>query len=362
MKILFVVRTLGEGGASKQLAMTANALASFGHDVSIFSYYSNAPFQKLNETIKYIPQKKLSSSKLSEYLFSAFRVRRVIKEEHPDVVVGWRCNAGCFSVLAAIGLKCKVVFSERTDPYMEKSLALKISAWICGFSDGGVFQLEAVRKYYKSLYSKSIVIPNPIDYKCDRDDRKIDYEKRPLKIAFVGRMFMPQKRQDIALAAFEIFSKDFPDFELHFYGDGRDLSKVKAIVSEKKLEKKVFLHGIIKNITDEIRDARMLLLTSDYEGIPNVILEAFAAGVPVVSTDCSPGGAKFLIGDDENGLLAPIGDAKAIAQKMTKLVDDFQLASKYIENGRRKLQEFVPEEICKNWEKYLLGIVEGDFL
>lgn len=359
MKILFVVRTLGEGGASKQLAMTANALASFGHDVSIFSYYSNAPFQKLNETIKYIPQKKLSSSKLSEYLFSAFRVRRVIKEEHPDVVVGWRCNAGCFSVLAAIGLKCKVVFSERTDPYMEKSLALKISAWICGFSDGGVFQLEAVRKYYKSLYSKSVVIPNPIDYKFDRDDRKIDYEKRPLKIAFVGRMFMPQKRQDVALSAFEIFLKDFPDFELHFYGDGQDLSKVKAIVSEKKLEKKVFLHGIIKNITDEIRNARMLLLTSDYEGIPNVILEAFAAGVPVVSTDCSPGGAKFLIGDDENGLLAPVRSPVAIAEKMKEVASDEDAAKKMIVNGRKKLSSFAPHEIFRKWEDFLLDTVRS---
>ena len=353
MKFLFVVRTLGEGGASKQLAMTANALASFGHDVSIFSYYSKDPFQKLNETIKYIPQKKLSSSKLSEYLFSAFRVRRVIKEERPDVVVGWRCNAGCFSVLAAIGLKCKVVFSERTDPYMEKSLALKISAWICGFSDGGVFQLEAVRKYYKSLYSKSIVIPNPIDYKCDRDDRKIDYEKRPLKIAFVGRMFMPQKRQDIALAAFEIFSKNFPDFELHFYGDGRDLSKVKAIVSEKKLEKKVLFHGIIKNVIDEIRDARMLLLTSDYEGIPNVVLEAFVAGIPVVSTDCSPGGARFLLGDDENGLLAPVGDPIRVAQKMGEIADNLEEALRLIRCGRERLKEFGPEKIFFRWEDYL---------
>lgn len=360
MKFLFVVRTLGEGGASKQLAMTANALASFGHDVSIFSYYSKDSFQKLNETIKYIPQKKLSSSKLSEYLFSAFRVRRVIKEERPDVVVGWRCNAGCFSVLAAIGLKCKVVFSERTDPYMEKSLALKISAWICGFSDGGVFQLEAVRKYYKSLYSKSVVIPNPIDYKFDRDDRKIDYEKRPLKVAFVGRMFMPQKRQDIALAAFEIFSKDFPDFELHFYGDGRDLLKVKTIVSEKRLEKKVFFHGIIKNVIDEIRDARMLLLTSDYEGIPNVILEAFVAGVPVVSTDCSPGGAKFLIGDDECGSLAPVRAPIAIAKKMKEIACDEDVAKKMIANEQKKLSLFTPHEIFRKWEGFLLDTVRGD--
>ncbi|MBR6123605.1 glycosyltransferase, partial [Candidatus Saccharibacteria bacterium] len=112
-------------------------------------------------------------------------------------------------------------------------------------------------------------------------------------------------------------------------------------------------HGIIKNVIDEIRDARMLLLTSDYEGIPNVVLEAFVAGIPVVSTDCSPGGARFLLGDDENGLLAPVGDPIRVAQKMGEIADNLEEALRLIRCGRERLKEFGPEKIFFRWEDYL---------
>ncbi len=100
----------------------------------------------------------------------------------------------------------------------------------------------------------------------------------------------------------------------------------------------------------------MLVLTSDYEGIPNVILEAFAAEVPVISTDCSPGGARLLLGDDENGLLAPIGDAQKIAIQMQHIVDDEHLAQTFISKGCAKLNDFRPEVIFDKWDEYLKNI------
>lgn len=355
MKILFVIRDMVVGGAGKQLALTANALVQQGHEVSIYTYFGGPCQHKLDRSINYIEQKPIPNSKIKEYLFSIFHIRKQMKIVKPDIVISWRCNAGCFTVLAAVGLPLKTVFSERTDPYTETSLALKISSWICNFSDGGVFQLEKVREYYKRLYKKSTVIPNPIN-KNIIISNPTPYDKRLKKIVHVGRMEISQKRQDVMLNAFEIFVKQHPDYTLHFYGDGRDFNKVKLLAAEKNLLNNVIFHGDIPNITNVVQDAKMLVLTSDYEGIPNVILEAFAIGVPVVSTNCSPGGAKLLLGNNRNGLLADIGNFQEIAFLMHQIISEKHLAEKIIANGLAKLKEFSTDVIFAKWNDYLTKI------
>ena len=355
MKILFVIRDMVTGGAGKQLALTANALAEKGHSVAVYTYFGGPLEHKLDERVQYIAQTPVPTNKIAEYVFSPIHIRKTIKKLLPDVVISWRCNAGCFTVLAAIGLNVKTVFSERTDPYTETSLALKISSWICGFSNGGVFQLEKVRQYYNRLYNKSVVIHNPFDENI-RITGNIPYGNRLKDVVCVGRMMLPHKRQDLALAAFNEFLKKNPDYTLHFYGDGRDFEKVKILASQYGLKDNVVFHGSEKNIPEKIKNAKCLLLTSAYEGIPNVILEAFAAGVPVVSTDCSPGGAIMLIGDDENGLIAKKDDAKSIAEAMDKIVNDEKLAETFIEKGRKRLLDFEPSKIFDKWDVYLKNV------
>lgn len=356
MNILFVVRTLGYGGASKQLALLANALSCYNHKVFVYSYCANENKQTFAPVVTYIPEKNFPQSKAKEYLCSVFNIRRKIKEIGPDVVISWRCNAGCLAKIASLGLNAKTIFCERTDPYTETSIALKISAFVCCFSDGGVFQLEHVREYYKRLYNKSVVIPNPIGLDCE-NDFVVPYGRRPQRIAFVGRMVISQKRQDVALDAFKFFLRGYPDYELHFYGDGNDFEEIKKIAVQKELGKSVVFHGAVKNVIDEIQNAKVLLVSSDYEGIPNVILEAFVAGVPVVSTDCSPGGARVLIDDDENGFLAPVGDAEKLANKMSDIVRNEELAKKFIANGRAKLKKFAPDVVFQQWNEYLIQMI-----
>lgn len=340
------------GGAGKQLALTANALAGKGHSVAVYTYFGGPLEHKLDKNVQYIAQFPVPANKIAEYIFSPIHIRKSIKTLQPDIVISWRCNAGCFTVLASIGLNVKTVFSERTDPYTETSLALKISAIVCCFSNGGVFQLEKVRQYYKRLTNKSIVIHNPFDENI-RIIGNIPYANRLKDIVFVGRMFLSQKRQDLALAAFKVFLKKNPNYTLHFYGDGCDFEKVKILASQYGLNNDVVFHGSEKNIPEKIKNAKCLLLTSAYEGIPNVILEAFAAGVPVVATDCSPGGARMLIGDDENGLITKKDDASSIAETMDKLVNDEKLAEAFIEKGRKRLRDFEPCKVFDKWDEYL---------
>ena len=356
MKILFVVRSIGLGGATKQLALTANALAERGHCVGVFTYDWTERNALLSDRVVYMPVAKVSNGKIEEYFRSPFLIRKAIKQFQPDVTVSWRTNCGCFTVLAAMGLPTKVVFSERTDPFMETSTALKIAGWVCNFSDGGVFQTENAKNYYKRLANKSVVIPNPFQYPKELPDVR-SWEERNKEIVMPARFFLVQKRHDVLFDMFKIVLKSYPEYKLALYGDGPDKDKVKRLVTEKALEDTVIFKGVVADVVDAIKNSKLLVLSSDYEGIPNVILEAFAAGVPVVTTDCSPGGARILIDDGKEGYIVPIRDSKALSEKAIRVLENKQIAESFIVNGRAKLDAFKTDVIINKWENYLWKFV-----
>ena len=357
MKILFIVRSIGYGGASKQLALTANAMAKRGHDVAIYSYNMNVLKQELDSKVKYIPQSELCRNKLEEYLFSPWRIRREIQRRKADIVVSWRANAGCFTSLACLGLNhVKHVFSERTDPYTETSFFLKIATRLCRWADGGIFQTEMARDYYgQKMAKRSVVIPNPIPDNTVLPEI-VPIEQRQKKVAWVGRFFMKQKRMDVMVKAWAEVHKRLPDYKLVFYGDGSGMTQTQQMVREYGLEECVEFKGAVKGIIDIIKDHALLVMTSDYEGIPNTILEAFIAGVPVVTTDCSPGGARVLIEDGKNGIVVPIGNHKQLSEKILFVLDSPIIIGDFIDKSRTKLENFYPVQIFEQWNNYLCSI------
>ena len=216
------------GGAGKQLALTASSLVDRGHEVYLYTYVGASLEHRIDSRIIYIAEKNVPTSKLKEYLFTPFHIHRVINQVKPDIAISWRANAGCMLVLGAIGTGISTVFSERSDPYMETNMMLKIATKICDYSDGGVFQTSKARDYYHRLSSKSVVIPNPVG--LDLKFPKIEnIESRKKEIAWVGRIANKQKRMDIALKAFQIIHKQLPDYTLSFYGDGVDIQWIKKI-------------------------------------------------------------------------------------------------------------------------------------
>lgn len=115
-----------------------------------------------------------------------------------------------------------------------------------------------------------------------------------------------------------------------------------------------------KDIIDIIKYSRILVLSSDYEGIPNIIIEAFIAGTPVVATDCSPGGARLLIDNERNGFVVPMRDYKALAAQCVKVIEDPKLSNSFIQQSRTKLKLFEPQGIFKAWNEYLMKIGGGN--
>lgn len=355
MKILFVIRDMFTGGAGKQLALTAQALVDRGHSVFLYTYIGDTMEHVIDPRIIYIPEPHAPHNKILEYIYTPVHVHHQLKMVKPDIAISWRANAGCMLVLGAIGTNIKTIFSERTDPYMETNLMLKVATRICDFSDGGVFQTSMARDYYKKLSAKSVVIPNPISPNIVFPEI-VPIINRKKEIAWVGRFMNCQKRIDIALKAMKIIHKYKPEYTLALYGDGVDMGYAKKMVNNLGLNKCVEFHGVTNDVINVIKCSRLLMLSSDYEGIPNVIIEAFTSGTPVVSTDCSPGGARVLIDDGENGYIVPIRDYKMLACKVLQVIDDDAISTDFILKSREKLKEFDPQSLFDNWNTYIKKI------
>jgi glycosyltransferase involved in cell wall biosynthesis len=142
-------------------------------------------------------------------------------------------------------------------------------------------------------------------------------------------------------------------------GDGADKAKIQELIDQAGLSDCATLAGRVDDVEGAIVNARAFALSSDFEGIPNALIEALSVGVPSVATDCSPGGAALLIKDGENGFIVPRGDAKALAEKLAILVDDKETSERFAANGPAIAEEFAEEKIADMWEDYFKRLVKG---
>lgn len=357
--ILFVTDTFGYGGAEKQLAFVAEGLVARGYHIGICNLNIRGTHEGVREVDSRI---ELFTSNIeyrgsfrSNYDFSSF-VYNTAKKFRADLIVGFK-QLGCYASLAGKMLHIPSVISERADPYLAYKNAgflLRIKLWLINHADGGVFQTEQAKAFFgRRLQEKGTVIPNPVFIKGDIP--VIDYTTLPKTVVSLGRIDNYQKRLDVMLDAFSIFHATHPEYVLKIYGNGEDEDMVKQWILEKDLFKCVKMMGVSCNSIRDMSKEGMFLITSDFEGISNSLLEAMACGLPVVSTDHTPGGARLLINDGENGLLVPVEDVDALAKALARFADNPKLAEKCGRKAKEVLVRFAPEHIIDLWEKYLLN-------
>lgn len=351
-KILFITSALSYGGAGKMIAYLANAFAEFeDYNVSIYVELIPGVHYSMNPMINIIEESKHFKSYLFRHFLEIFQMRKRIKELNPDLVISFQTNQNAISVLASRGCHIPVIISERGDPYLHKNCLERMKHWVIGHAEGGVFQTQNAKACYGTqLQKRSVVIHNPNTVKAVVSPV---WNERRDEIAFVARFHILQKRQDIMVKAFNIVSKQDSRIKLVFYGQGEDQKHIEHLVDELGLSERVIFKGLVINIPEAIRNSKLFVLTSDFEGLPNALIEAMACGLPCISTDCSPGGARELIQDGVNGLIVPCGDAEAIAEKIIYLLNNPEVAEKIGHEAQKIVDKLEPSLIFGKWKNYV---------
>ncbi len=347
MKICFITSNLTGGGAERVIANLSNKMVELGHEVTILLTAS--------KEIEYEFDKRVRITQIGERTGHSIRGRvkrikmlRNYYKQHKDThFISMPTDTNLFAVLASIGLKVNLTVSERSNPneYPHR----KLRNFIYCFAKRFVLQTNDAKKCFSNRIQKlGCVIPNPVSGKYPEPfvgDRK-------KRIVAVGRLNYA-KNHKMLIEAFSCISKNYPDYELWIYGKGTLQEDLQKLCEEKEINNKVFFPGFSDRIKEEIYDASMYVLPSDFEGISNSLLEAMALGVPVISTDCPIGGSKMLIKSGVNGLLTPVGDTRAFANAMKQYLENPELANKMGREASKVKQDYQIDVIVEKWLQYI---------
>ncbi len=353
MRILMIIKWLHNSGAPKMFSWVANGLANQGHDVTVFTFHDyDGSTVTLSPKVRHI-HKSLDGVGL---IGKIKRIREEVKELKPDVSISFLLDSNVYNIFACVGTETKSVVCERSDPFKPHYYKLKFWKPWFRLADAAVFQLPKVAEFYSNIRGAKIVIPNPIINKGTTNCLPI--ENRSKKIVTHGRVDISQKRLDILVRAFALLHEHFPDYSLSIFGkddnpDCGNVMRLKNLASELDIDENVIFEGETLTPYESIKDAKIWVLASDYEGIPNSLIEAMSIGLPCVATDCSPGGARFLINDAVNGYVVARGDVVGLYKKMRYLLENPIVADR-IGNEAKKIKDLYSEkQILLQWENFL---------
>jgi len=358
MKIAFYINAIHEGGAERVMVNLASNFANEGDNVILITSFKDSWEYPYSAKIKryILEENKIFRSKIKRNIFRILELRKVLKVESPDCIVSFMAEPNYRAIIASHGLKIKTIISVRNDPNKEYpgKIGNLFGKKLLPLADGCVFQTsEAQRWFPKKLQDKSQIIFNAVK----EDFFEINRQVVKNTIVTCGRL-EEQKNHKMLINAFELVLKKHPDAKLMIYGEGKLRSDLTELIKSKGIEQNVLLCGNSNNVPEVLSKAEIFVLSSDYEGMPNALMEALAAGVPCISTDCPCGGPKSLITDKVNGRLISIKNEQQLANVLVELLDNKEMATGLGTEAQKRAFEFSPTKIYEAWHRYVKFVAD----
>ena len=344
MKIIFIIPNMTGGGTERVISLLSDEYVRKGFDVAIMQFAGYEHAYPLNDKVEDFSVAPKSNGNPFVMIRRLIAMRRCFRE-NPDSYIFAFCVMGAvFSVMTTWGMKRPILVAERNSPDSCNVKALR--NWAYRRALRITFQTEDGISYFPGeIAGKAVVIPNPVD----ADMPKPYTGSRSHRVVTAGRLHK-QKNHALLLEAFADFVKKFPDYELHIYGEGELEGRLKEQAARLQIGSRVVWHGFCPDVREQIKDAAMFVLSSDYEGISNSMLEALSMGIPTISTDCPIGGARIYIAPEESGLLVPVGDKAAMSEAMCRIASDGELAKRLSAGAVRIREKY---SVAKIAEKFL---------
>ena len=360
-KIMFVLPRMNGGGAERVISILANRLCD-RRDVTVLVLVSQESFYSLDDRVRFISADfKVNRtnrffriiSLAANFLRSVFFVRKQISKINPHIVFSVLEETDIVTYLAMLGKKETArVCSERNDPTKRSRLMQFILKKIYQNSDCLVCQSATVSDFYSNVPdSRKKVIPNPVDF-SKYPERVSEGEKK--RVVGVGRL-REQKNFRMLIDSFALVAEQHSDVDLVIYGEGSQREELERRISELGLEGRVELPGASRQVLADIRDATVFVMSSDYEGFPNALVEAIAVGVPVISTDFPTGIARDIIKEDV-GIVIPCGDKNALANALETLLSQPEKRRYIRENGYKSVCEFETDKVVEMWDELFASL------
>lgn len=351
--ICIVTRNMRAGGAERVIAQFLRFLVGSGHTATLILMEDTEMQYEIPPEVRVHTIGRRGKTALSDKLRAYRAVRKTVLAAAPDAVLAMPEEIGIYVLLALCGTKIRTVVSERNDPRVmpPRKITRFLRRVAYPFADGLIFQTEGAAAFFpERIRKKGIVLPNPLDGSrlpapfCGVRDKVI---------VGAGRLEV-QKNFPLLIAAFAGFYRKHTDYRLVIYGEGSLRGELEEAARRTGLPEGVIsLPGRVPDLAERMNSATAFVLSSDHEGMPNVLIEAMACGVPAVATDCKSGGPAALIEQGKNGVLCPVGDAAALTNALCRIADDPVFADTLSQNGVRIRNTLEMSRICTKWLTFL---------
>ena len=321
-KYLFVTNSLSSGGAERVVSIIASGMAEKGYDVHLILYKRVKNEYPISDKVRlHLLPKGNGENKIKYYTQKFIIMRKMIYEIRPDVIIPFLPDQVNHFFLASRFINIPFIYTVRNNPFLypESKNMRFVGKLVAVLSTGIFLQTAEQAKFFPKFTRKKIfVVPNPVSnvlIECN-------YQKREsiVEIATFGRL-SAQKNQRLLIRAFAMVYKTNKSIKLTLYGSGEEENNLKVLVKELGLEDAVTFRGRVSNVTDALMSTDLFVLSSQYEGMPNALMEAMAVGLPCISTDC-PTGPKDLIQNKENGILIKSNDVSALANAINYCLEN----------------------------------------
>ena len=343
MKVTFLIPSMAGGGAERVISELANEFVKEKIDTTILMTAEDECVYTLDSRVRLVSVGGISGGSMRKRLKRLADMRRYFRKNRDNILIAFEPDAAFFAAVAKTGLSMKMISSERNDPGSFGKQKTRKFAY--RHSDRIVFQTGDAKAYFPvNVQKKGLVIPNPVSV----PDIPVYNGERENTVVCVGRL-EEQKNHRMLLKAFQIFSQQYPEYTLHMYGKGTLEKELKLLSKKLDIDSKVIWEGFCSNIAERIQRAGMYVLSSDYEGISNSLLEAMAIGLPVIATDCPCGGCRLCIENEKNGLLVPVGDDKAMAEAMGRIAAEPEKADSMGKTASKIAERFSIRHISGEW-------------
>lgn len=344
-----MIPTLDMGGAENMAVNLALALKAKGNEIAVCTY--NESFTPLAQKLRAEGIVMKDLQKKPGIDFKCLKnMRRILKEFKPDVI-HTHTHVLMYAYLAAGSIPVVHTLHSIASKEQSSRLGKLIGGFLYKYSRKvtPVAISEVVEESLREEFGVTRKVPliyNGVP--VAKMLVKGDYEKKEgdsLKIYHVGRL-MHLKNHAMMIECMEDLSKQYPALELHFFGDGEDREKLEQMVREKQLSSRIFFEGIRTDLWKQLKEGDIFILPSQYEGMPLSLVEAMAAGLPVIAT--SVGGAKDVMEADISGLLCD-PTKESLRQQLIRLVEDAALREKLGKAAMERAKLFSDETMAENY-------------
>ena len=285
-------------------------------------------------------------------------LRRLIKKHKPDCVLGMMTTASVLAVMAAKGQPCRVIATEHTHPPYQQlpESWLRLRRWAYPRAYAVVALTAGTAKWIQHHIpgSRVLVIPNAVRWPLQKEDPivKVPAKGDRLQLLAVGRL-QPVKGFDLLITAFATVASYFPDWDLYIAGEGEERAALQAQIDQAELSHRIHLVGRVGNISDWYQAADMYVLSSRTEGFSNTLLEAMAAGLPVVAFDCDTGPREIIRNNIDGILVHPPENAEALAAHLSDLMARPLKRTSLARRATDVVDRFSVPSVMAQWERLL---------